>query len=181
MLESMVENTGSLDLDDDGYFDFYGHSSGRAFLKRMRDQFGQLAGISESSRWALPPPKDRQTSVPEESPSSTPSQCSRNLLNTKELPSKDCARLLCENALDDACAVLRFVHQPTFYAMFDRIYGLSIHEMGPEEKRFIPLLYAVLALGALFATADQSHLMTGGFKTALEQGYVKFCIFVEYI
>lgn len=48
MLESMVSNAGSLDLDDEGNLDFQGHSSGRMFLSKMRSQLGELIGKPEA-------------------------------------------------------------------------------------------------------------------------------------
>ena len=169
MLESMVEDTGSLDLDDEGYWDFHGHSSGRAFLRKMREQFGDLMGKPETYSTSFL--KSRARSLPTNSPvSSVDSPMGSKTPNTNDLPSKHCSRLLCENALDDACAVLRFVHQPTFYAMFNRIYDVPSEDLGPPELKFLPLLYAVIALGTLFATAEQSQLMTNGFENAIEQG-----------
>lgn len=166
VLESMVKNTAALILiDDEGHLDFYGHSSGRAFLRRVRDQFGELVGASEPSAYAMPRASQHNpfTSFPWSSQTLThPFEPT-----TQGLPPRASARLLCENALDDACAVLRFVHRPSFYAMFDRVYDAQIEG---TDRKFIPLLFSVLAVGALFATAEQSHLMTGGFENAIEQG-----------
>ena len=165
MLESMMQETGSLDLDDDGYWDFYGRSSGRAFLRMMRDQFGDLVG-----KVVLPPMQSQdQRNSPASSSASSP-WVSR-APNTSDLPQKECARMLCENALDDACAILRFVHQPTFYHMFDRVYDLPAEELGPEETKFIPMLYSCIALGSLFATHQESELQAHGVENAMEQGY----------
>ena len=166
VLESMVKNTAGLILiDDEGHLDFYGHSSGRAFLRRVRDQFGELVGASEPSAYAMP-------RASQNNPFTSSPWSSKTLTHTFEprsydLPPRTSARLLCENALDDACAVLRFVHRPSFYTMFDRVYDAQIDG---KDRKFIPLLFSVLAVGALFATAEQSHLMTGGFENAIEQG-----------
>ena len=172
MLESMVANTGSLDLDDDGNWDFHGHSSGRIFLRKMRDQFGDLMGKPNAMslmRYNNVSPR----SQPVESPKTlTDTPRDPNLPKTHDLPSKDWAQLLCGNALDDAGAVLRIVHQPTFYALFHRVYDLPYDELGVEEHRFLPLLYGVIALGALFAKSDQSVLLTKGYGNAIEQGSV---------
>ena len=165
MLESMVENTGSLDLDDEGYWDFHGHSSGRAFLWKMREQFGDLMGKPETHNIHF------VKGGSENSPDATAHSPTGSILPTvNDLPAKSCAMLLCRNALDDACAILRFVHQPTFYAMLDRIYDVPPDKLKTEDLKFVPLFYAVLALGTLFATAEQSELMTNGFENAIEQG-----------
>ena len=173
MIELMVQNTGSLDLDDEGHWDFYGHSSGRAFLRRMREQLGTLVGKPETI--ALPQFRSREQgsiSTPSPSASSVGSPLAPCWPSTSELPGKACARLICSNALDDACAILRFVHQPTFYAMFDRVYDSRPEDLGAEETKFIPLLYSALALGSLFATNERSQLQAHGLKNAIDQGYV---------
>ncbi|MCJ1261011.1 hypothetical protein MMC22_000875 [Lobaria immixta] len=169
LLESMVENTGSLDLDDQGYWDYHGHSSGLVFLRRMREQFGDLMGKSEG--YGFPTLKARNLHLALESPKSNgESPLESNLPNTHDLPTKDCARSLCGYALDDACALMRFVHQPTFYTMLDRIYDVQPEYFGNEENRFLPLLYAVMALGCLFAKAEDSQLQINGYESAIDQG-----------
>ena len=93
-----------------------------------------------------------------------------NLPNTRDLCTKSCALLLSSNALDDACAILRLVHRPTFDAMLHRIYDTPPEEFGDEENSFLPQLYAVIALGTLFARAEQSKLQRHGYDNAFEQG-----------
>ena len=172
LLESMVENTGLLDIDDQGYWDFHGHSSGLVFLQRMREQFGGLMGKTEGA--SMPFMKSRSPmslSQPFESPKSlVDSPMDPNLPNMQELPARDCARKLCEYALDDACALMRFVHQPTFYAMFDRVYDVAPENYGNDENRFLPLLYSALALGCLFAKSETSILQIEGYESAMDQG-----------
>ena len=172
LLESMVENTGLLDIDDQGYWDFHGHSSGLVFLQRMREQFGDLMGKTEGA--AMPFMKSRSPmslSQPFESPKSlVDSPMDNNLPNTHDLPVRDCARKLCEYALDDACALMRFVHQPTFYAMLDRVYDVAPDQFGNDENRFLPLLYSAMALGCLFAKAETSILQIEGYESAIDQG-----------
>ena len=171
VLESMVTNTGSLDLDDQGNWDFHGHSSGRVFLRKMREQFGDLMGQTTDGQYALPFLSYKGTSQYSESPRSSAGHSQdRNLPNTRDLCAKNCALLLTSNALDDACAILRLVHRPTFDAMLHRIYDTPPEEFGDEENNFLPQLYAVLALGTLFARAEQSELQKYGYDNAFEQG-----------
>ena len=172
LLESMVANTGLLDLDDDGNWDFHGHSSGRVFLRKMRDTFGDLMGPDKPKSHSSPFMNySGSISHPTSSPMSaveSPSSLKQPL--THDLPRKHCALLLSGNALDDAAAVLPIVHQPSYYAMLDKIYSRPHEEFGDEENRFIPLLYSVIALGALFAKNEQSVLQTGGYGNAIDQG-----------
>ena len=173
MLESMVDNTGMLDLDDEGHWDFHGTSSGIVFLRCLRDQFGDLMGKAEG--YGMPFLKSRKFSSPINSPKSegsfgTPTDAT--MPNKEDLPHIECARLLCQNALDDACALLRFVHQPTFWAKFDRAYTIPSDQYGHDETHFLPLLYSVLSVGALFAKSENSQLQRWGYENAIGQGYV---------
>ena len=171
MLESMVENTGSLDLDDEGHWDFRGHSSGLAFLRKMRDQFGDLMGKSDGLVFSPDRMRDRNSQpLTSPSPSSVGSPMIQRIPTISELPDKACALRLCAYALDDACAILRFVHQPTFYAMVNRVYEMRPEGLGPEENKFLLLLYSTIALGTLFATNEQSKLISNGFDSAIDQG-----------
>lgn len=174
MLESMVANTGLLDLDDEGNWDFHGHSSGRVFLRKMREQFGDLMGQENPESKSSPFMNYKSRSGSASSPrSAVESPMDPKPAFTYDLPSKNCALLLSGNALDDAGAIVRLVHQPTFYAMLDRVYDTPNEELGDKENRFVPLLYTVIALGALFSTAEQSELQTNGYGNAIDQGQAK--------
>ena len=175
MLESMIDNTGALDVDDEGHYDFYGTSSGIVFFRCLRDQFGDLMGKAEGygiQGLKSKKPQSQTHSPRSEGSSATPVETPTT--SKDDLPHKDCARILCKSALDDACALLRFVHQPTFWASFDRVYELSSNHYGDEEMRFLPLFYSVLAVGALFARAETSQLQLWGYENAIEQGYTNF-------
>jgi hypothetical protein len=119
-LRSMIESTGQLDLDESGYWDFHGGSSGTVFIKRMREQFGGLLGNDHSAplfpRIPRPP---LVTSMFDSPRSSTDSPYDAGLPNTVDLPSRETAKVLCNDSLERACSLLRFVHQPTFYEMVD--------------------------------------------------------------
>jgi hypothetical protein len=166
LLESMVETTGQLDLDDQGKWDFHGHSSGLTFLSRIREQFGDIMPIPDmrTSGWLNP-----HLAQPSRSVSDSP--LDSNLPNVAELPPKEIALELVSNSLDYACSLLRFMHQPSFYRKLDRVYSLSPTEFGDEENRFLPQLYVVLALGCLFAPNEKSELEQGGYENAINQGY----------
>ncbi len=170
LLESMVEKTGSLDLDDQGYWDFHGHSSGLVFLRRMREKFGDWMGHLQEH--GLPPAKTRKLAPAFDSPNSGANSPDSMLPNLHDLPSRETARRLCEHALDDACALVPFVHKPTFYHMLSRVYDVSPETFGNDENRFLPLMYATMALGCLYAKAEQSPLQQHGYGGAIDQGRV---------
>ncbi|KAL8863545.1 MAG: hypothetical protein Q9178_000226 [Gyalolechia marmorata] len=175
LLESMVLEAGSLHLDDQGHWDFCGQSSGMIFLRRMREQFGDL--LAKFDGTALPFMKSSSISGRLMTPncaSTSPMDFSGN--NVQRLPDKSCARKLCTCALDDAAALFPFVHQPTFYTMFDRVYDRPRESWEPVDEKFLPLLYSVVALGCLFAKDEESMLQNYGYESAIDQGFKWFMV-----
>ena len=148
MIETMVESTGELNLDDNGDYEFVGHSSGHSFLNRVGAQFGELMG-PQFTKDALAIAKGMHVNV--DSPASTfESPASTDLVDTTSLPNRKTAELLVSNALDSACALLNFIHRPSFIAKFDRIYSLPPQQYNNQDHRFLPQLYLALALGCFF-------------------------------
>ena len=168
LLESIVETTGQLDIDDRGYWDFHGHSSGLSFLRRMRRRYGDLFGPENSASPFLATPSLPQVyNLPELLGDVS---VNKNASRRPRLPPKPLAMALASNALEEASALMRCVHQPTLYALLDRVYGIAPDKYGDEETRFLPLLYVILALGCLFAKTEQSELGKKGYVCATTQG-----------
>ncbi|PGH18110.1 hypothetical protein AJ79_00738 [Helicocarpus griseus UAMH5409] len=172
LLESMVDNTGLLDLDDQGHWDYHGHSSGLIFMRRLRKQFGNLPD---------PRPEDRPVTkfqnishILEGAKSSSESPIDSHLSPLHDLPEREVARKLCMNALEDACLILQFLHKPSFYVMFDRIYDTPPENFSNEENSFLPLLYLALAVGCLFRGVGDTTLDKSGYESATDQGFQYF-------
>ena len=51
--------------------------------------------------------------------------------------------------------MLRVVHLPTFYKQMARIYEIPTESYTSADTSFLPLLYAVLALGKLYSDSDE--------------------------
>ncbi|TGO16478.1 hypothetical protein BTUL_0027g00070 [Botrytis tulipae] len=169
-LRSMIESTGQLDLDERGNWDFHGGSSGTVFVKRLREQFGSLLGSPN----LLPKPPRAQMPPTFDSPrSSTDSPYDSGLPNTLDLPPREVAMSLCEDSLHCACCLLRFVHEPSFYDMLNRIYDLPPDSFGDEEHKFLPLLYMALALGCMFSSQPSNSTDPDGkkYKSSMDQGF----------
>ncbi|PBP28638.1 hypothetical protein BUE80_DR000246 [Diplocarpon rosae] len=177
-LRSMIESTGQLDLDESGHWDFHGGSSGTVFVRRMREQFGGLLRGNDRSAPLFPSTPRPAASLSIESLGSmTESPLESGLPNTVDLPSREIARAICEDSLSCACGLLRFLHVPSFYEMFDRIYDLSPDSFQGAENRFLPLLYTVLALGCMFHTEpgqDPNKPAPDTYKKSLDQGLKYF-------
>lgn len=134
LLETMVGNTGCLDRDDQGHWDYHGHTSGIIFVRRLRKQLG-----------AVEPPAPRNVTAMLESPRSvsvSDSPQDASLPPTHDLPPRAVAVRLCHNALDDACSLMRFVIEPKFFASLDRIYETPPSNSAMRRTRFC--LYCTL-------------------------------------
>lgn len=171
-LESMVKSTGQLDLDEEGHWDFHGHSSGLSFVRRMREQYPDImteapytpfvksrpmSQVFESPKFDSPR-SNAESPIDGSSPAATP-----------DLPSREVARELVENAISDAASLLRCVHEPTIWKAFDRIYDVPSENYTNDDNVFLPLLYSMLALGSLFSK-DAQALDAKGYAAAIEQG-----------
>lgn len=155
-LESMVEATGRLEIDEDGVYDFHGHSSNAAFMLHIRKNFTKVLGQDVPTNIKnMPFPK------PMESPQITE-------MAETSLPSREVAQVLVDSCLEDACVLMKFVHRPSFDKMLNRIYSTPRCQWNREDRSFLPLLYSAFAVGCLFSTS------VGGlpFDQATSKGYV---------
>jgi hypothetical protein len=166
-LESMVKSTGQLDLDEQGNLEYHGHSSGLSFVRRMREQLGDMMGPEGQ---ATPFVKSRPMSQVFDSPRSTNDSPYDSGLGV-DLPPREVARTLCDNAINDASALLRIVHWPTFVKQLDSIYDTPQENYGNDENAFLPLLYATMALGTLFGKEEGGELDKKGYESAINEGY----------
>lgn len=174
-IDLMVKHTGQLDLGDRGRSEYYGNSSGLSWIRRIRDQFGEAAGKEPSPPRSTAIVRGREMGEDFESPI-TPTheqESPFNYFNKKasaKLPSKEVAQQLCGSALNDASALLNICHKPSFFTSLNRIYDIQSSEYAAEDKRFLPLLFAVMALGALFDKSDESELEKDGYQSATHVG-----------
>ena len=174
-MKSMIQSTGQLELDDSGNWNFNGGSSGIVFMGRMREQFGNLLGEYHGTPFLPRLPRPMPLGPMYDSPrSAVDSPMDQGLPSTLDLPPREIAMALCVNSLECACSLMRFVHQPTFYEMFDRIYTVPTENFDDEENKFLPLLYVVLALGCMFhiEPLERSFEPTSSYRSGIDQGYV---------
>ncbi|KAF7190086.1 hypothetical protein HII31_08417 [Pseudocercospora fuligena] len=171
-LESMVRAVAQLDMDETGHWDYHGHSSGLSFVRRMREQLGDLMG---PDTMATPFVKTRPMSQLLDSPrSAAESPLGEMSPVSTDLPPRDMARQLCMYAVNDAAALLRMVHQPSFWESFESIYSKSPDHYNNEDQKFLPLFYSAVALGSLFGKDDESSIDRDGYESAIQQGFTYF-------
>jgi hypothetical protein len=170
-LMSMIETIGQLDLSEGGEWDFHGTSSGAVFLRRMKQHFQGLLGNDYRTPFLPRPPGRPQGMFNLDSPGSASSSPwdAPSMPNLYDLPDKEKARSLCSYALNCATCLMRVVHIPTFYEMFERVYDLPPEAFGNDERRFLGLLYSVLALGCMYNVSTDDHPVT--YKSAMDEGY----------
>lgn len=171
-LLSMIESIGQLELDDQGGWDFHGVSSGAVFLRRMKEHFQGLMGPPGTQLPFLPPKPRRQGSRHHDSPGFSTGSAPWNPASTPhipELPPREYARKLCYYSLNCATCLTRIVHIPSFYETFDRVYEKPYEALTHEERRFLGLLYAVMAVGCMYDNFDNSGPQAA-YQETVEQG-----------
>jgi hypothetical protein len=167
-LETVLEEMGRLDLDDLGNWSYQGHGSSSAFVRRLGERFGNMSdpGIEDKTTNL----RLRGTPDISESPNRLVNPAfedsSREFIS---LPPRELAIELATSALNEACALLNFVHKPSFFSMVEEIYLFTPAQYTDKEHKFRPLLYAVLALGYLFSCNERAHF---GYTQAISEGYV---------
>lgn len=72
------------------------------------------------------------------------------------LPPKELAMQLVDAALT-AHRYLSIVHVPNFYTSLDLLYDLGEANYGVAEERLLPLLFAILAYGSLYAELEDAE------------------------
>ncbi|RAK72678.1 uncharacterized protein BO72DRAFT_531657 [Aspergillus fijiensis CBS 313.89] len=89
---------------------------------------------------------------------------------SKSLPSKEVAYQLLRYALEDACALQKFVHEPSFYAMVELMYSLPFDSLQQKYPHSLALLFATLALGSHFSSELPCRLSQDPFTNNINEG-----------
>lgn len=165
----LVENVGQLDLTASGEYDFHGMSSGAAFLSRITQQFPGLSRY-DSRMPFLPQPGRPYTPKSFELPGLSASPWSHVSDGFSPVPPKPFARDLCEFSFSRATCILRVVHAPSFWRMFDRLYEERPQKYTPEERRFVGLLFSVMALGSMYDVDENDPTNPDHYAVAMERG-----------
>ncbi|RFU26800.1 hypothetical protein B7463_g9539, partial [Scytalidium lignicola] len=138
LIERMLE---AAEIDDQGNWIYQGHSSSQSFLRSMRLQLGPFindeAGkdikvLNLPIRRAIDAAMDQDWRA------------------AVALPPRSLAEELVTLAIYDACGIMFFIHRPSFFGMLHRIYCTPAESYGKQERGFLPLLYAAIAVGFVF-------------------------------
>ncbi|KAF2150952.1 hypothetical protein K461DRAFT_228550 [Myriangium duriaei CBS 260.36] len=153
-LESMIRAVGQIEMDENGNWDYHGHSSGLSFVKRMREQLGDLMGPDTGSTPFVMP---RKVSQVIDSPRSTSIGSPMDYSTMSDLPPEHVAKELCEHAINRYSILLKVVHVPSFWRSFKRIYSLPAEQFTNEDYKFTLLLYSTLALGTVYGPQEAAN------------------------
>lgn len=120
---------------EQGEIEFHGTSSDRTFMEELMEKLGDSSVTHQR--------------IPIDSSVPGLFQSDARYSDEVPLPGREQAMRIVEAALD-AQVLLHIIHRPSFDVSFNMIYSLESPEYTLREKRFLPLLYAVLAYGSLF-------------------------------
>nr|BCT87206.1 putative transcription factor [Ogataea minuta] len=71
------------------------------------------------------------------------------------LPSREIALQLITKTWENACVLFRFYHRPAFVEDLNELYDTDPGQYTNKQQRFLPLVYSVMACGALFFKSDE--------------------------
>ena len=172
-IESMVKAVAEIEMDETGHWGYHGHSSGLTFMRRMRETLGDIMGPDGKG---TPFVKNKHMSSIMDSPGSVFDDPEFKEASPKglELPPKKMAEETCRRAIEDATALLRIVHHPSFWESFERLYSTHSDNYTSEDQKFLPLFHGAMAVGYLFGTDERSGIAQEGYENATTQGYEHF-------
>ena len=165
-LEPQMSAMTLLEFDKYGSWHCCGHSSGLDLVKQIHDTFASAfcgSGSYKSHNLSSATPSEPLTKSLQRifatlfGPSSLTERPSSDMKLRRflPLPPRRVIYRLCEVALQDACALSPIVHRPTFKKSLDRILTHPEAIDQHEDQQFMPLLYAVLAVGCIHAKDER--------------------------
>ncbi|CCH43184.1 hypothetical protein BN7_2731 [Wickerhamomyces ciferrii] len=84
------------------------------------------------------------------------------------LPPREIALKLIYKTWNEACVLFRFYHRPSFINDFNSLYETNPNEYTNHQNKVLPLIYSVIAVGALFSKGDNAidnqYLQDEGYK-----------------
>lgn len=158
-LVSMMNSYGQMALDTNGnmHRDFYGSSSGLAWIKRAQHYFAEnefdnsdeIEGSQSNLSAAV-----QIFDAPLPSRSSMPQSIPIESL----LPSREKATHLRDVVFTQVYPMFHFLCENDFDLSTDRIYSQHPDSFTEQDESFLPLLYLVMAMGYLFSKEEHDRL-----------------------
>ena len=160
---------GSVDRQNPKKQAFYGGSSGFAFLQKTQGLFGGNDNREIDSKMSETA-NDAITRV-FDSPLPDKPALDTDVPMSQLLPHHRTAKKLVQVVFNQVYPLLQLVDQASFQAQTDRIYDLDPIDFEDSDHDFLPLFYAIVAIGFLFS---QSMHKEYGCDRALSQAMRHF-------
>ncbi|SCW03116.1 LAFE_0G03290g1_1 [Lachancea fermentati] len=90
------------------------------------------------------------------------------------LPPRDIAQKLILKSWHCACVLFRFYHRPNFMRIFNSLYETNPEDYTDEQNKALPLIYSVIAVGALFSKEDYNADDVAARDFFQDEGYKYF-------
>lgn len=90
------------------------------------------------------------------------------------LPPKEIALTLIFKTWNYACVLFRFYHRPNFIRVFNSLYDTNPEDYTDEQNKALPLIYSVIAVGALFSKEDLGANDVAAREFFQDEGYRYF-------
>jgi hypothetical protein len=168
---TLRDRVGHLDLTETGEYDFHGSSSGAAFLSQIAQQFPGLFRYDTRLPFLPQSPSSFriETTQHHGHAASSSWQTKDDFL---ELPVRQLAQDLCDYSFSRASCILRVVHAPSFWRSFERLYQERPQRFTLEQRRFVGLLFSVMALGSMYDVDENDPTNPDHYAVAMQRGYV---------
>ncbi|KAI4593839.1 hypothetical protein KJ359_008880 [Pestalotiopsis sp. 9143b] len=165
---TLIDRVNQLDLTETGEYDFHGLSSGAAFLSQIAQQFPSLR--YDSRLPFLPPLQSSVLAETSESAAQSETLSWPVKPDFLELPVRQLAQDLCDYSFSRASCILRVVHAPSFWRSFDRLYQERPQKFTLEQRRFVGLLFSVMALGSMYDVDENDPTNPDHYDVAIQRG-----------
>ncbi|KAH8196768.1 hypothetical protein TruAng_009060 [Truncatella angustata] len=177
---TLIDNANHLNFTNTGEYDFHGLSSGAAFLSRITQHLRGLLRYDSRLPFLPQPHPSSPYKTPElPTESANPSWQIEN--DFAKLPQRQLARDLCNYAFSRASCILRVIHAPSFWALFDKLYQERSQKFGLEERRFVGLLFAVMALGSMYDVDENDPTNPDHYIVATQRGHNYYALAKNYL
>lgn len=167
---TLRDRVGHLDLTETGEYDFHGSSSGAAFLSQIAQQFPGLFRYDTRLPFLPQSPSSFriETTQHHGHAASSSWQTKDDFL---ELPVRQLAQDLCDYSFSRASCILRVVHAPSFWRSFERLYQERPQRFTLEQRRFVGLLFSVMALGSMYDVDENDPTNPDHYAVAMQRGH----------
>lgn len=168
-LTPMIQSAGQLHVNENDQWCFHGPSSVALFVTCMRGHCGAMANSGRCTPFVS---NKSLAEMPILDLSCPTMVGDSGGLGSFSFPPLEKSLRLCEYTFSYATCLLPVVHIPTFWKRFDDLYRRSPATYSDSDRRYLALLYAVLAIGCLYDVDKNKAGTANLYNDALQEGLV---------